>query len=71
MLDMNGTDLSIRARLNEREREVAAILEHRSHRAAGGAAWAARLLGTLKQCPSQQPTETETTAGRGLTVARR
>ena len=71
MLDMNGTDISIRARLNEREREVAAILEHRSQRAAGEAAWPARLLGALKQCPSRQRTETETTAGRGLTAARR
>ena len=71
MLDMNGTELSIQARLNDREREVAAILRHRSQRAPDRAAWPTRLLGTLKQCPSRHPTETETTSGRGLTVARR
>ena len=58
MWDMNATDVGIRARLDEREREVSAILDHRSPRTANRITWLARLRSALIRRPFRQRTQT-------------
>jgi hypothetical protein len=69
MWDMNATDVGIRARLDERKREVSAMLEHRSPRTGDRMVWLAGLRSAIIRRPSRR--RTQTTVGRGPTVAER